>query len=317
MKSLKFKNNDLMPIIGLGTWKSATGEIYKAIRTAINLGYRHFDCAFIYMNEKEIGSALRDAIADGNVKREDLWVTSKLWNNEHEKDAVLPALQRRLDDFGLDYLDLYLMHWPVGTKRDVIYPKDGSEFMSLEKIPLSTTWAAMESCVEKGLTRHIGVSNFSIKKLKHLSANCTIKPEMNQVELHPLLQQNELLAYCKSEEIHLTAYSPLGSKDRIPEMKAANEPDMLSNYLVGNMASKYSCSPAQFLIAWAVHRGTAVIPKSTNPFRLQLNIESARIIIKEEDMIEMKSLDEHYRYVTGKFFEMPNSPYSVANLWDE
>ena len=317
MKSLNFKNNDQMPILGLGTWKSEKGEVYKAVQEAINIGYRHFDCAFIYMNEKEIGNALKDAVSSGDVKREELWITSKLWNNEHKKEDVMPALQRRLDDLGLDYLDLYLMHWPVANQADVVFASDASGFLSLEEAPLSETWAGLEACVAKGMTKHIGVSNYSVKKLKALSSGAKIKPEVNQIELHPLLQQKEMLNYCKTEGINLIAYSPLGSRDRTPEMKAANEPDMFENPMVNKLAIKYDCTPAQFLIAWAINRGTAVIPKSTNPERLKLNFEAAKIEINLEDMIQMESLDKHYRYVKGNFFELPGSPYTVKSLWDE
>lgn len=317
MKSLKFSNGDTMPILGLGTWKSQPGEVYKAVRSAINIGYRHFDCAFIYMNEKEIGKAFKDAFETGDVNRKNLWITSKLWNNEHRKEVVVPALQKRLDDLGLGYLDLYLMHWPVANKDDVIFPKSGDDFLSLEEAPLSETWLGLEDCLEKGMTRHIGVSNFSIKKLKHLSTNCKVKPEVNQIELHPLLHQNDMLEYCKAEGIHLTAYSPLGSRDRTPEMKAANEPDMFENPMVAALAEKYACTPAQLLLAWAVNRGTSVIPKSTNADRLKLNLEAAEIDISDADMTQMKALDKHFRYVTGRFFEISGSPYTVENLWDE
>ena len=317
MKSLQFKNGDKMPILGLGTWKSEPGEVYQAVREAIIIGYRHFDCAFIYMNEKEIGKSLNDAINEGDVTREALWITSKLWNNEHEATAVVPALQKRLDDLRLEYLDLYLMHWPVATKSEVVFAGKGDEFLSLDQAPISDTWKALESCMEKGQTKHIGVSNFSIKKLKDLSSKCQIKPEVNQIELHPLLHQKDMLAYCKTENINLTAYSPLGSRDRTPQMKAANEPNLFENTLVMTMAEKYNCTPAQFLIAWAINRGTSVIPKSTNADRLKLNFEAAEIAISSEDMSEMESLDKHFRYVTGGFFEMPDSPYTVENLWDE
>lgn len=317
MKSLQFKNKDLMPILGLGTWKLKTEEIYKTVRESINIGYRHFDCAFIYMNEKEIGSALKDAIDAGDVKREDLWITSKLWNSEHEKNVVVSALQRRLDDFGLDYLDLYLIHWPVATKRNVVFAREGSDFLNLEEIRLADTWAAMESCIEKGMTRHIGVSNFSIKKLTELLADCKIKPEVNQIELHPLFQHKKMLNYCSKKGMYITAYSPLGSRDRTPEMKATNEPDMFENPMVILMAEKYNCTPAQFLIAWAVNRGTAVIPKSTNPERLKLNFAATEIKISKKDLQQMESVNKHFRYVTGAFFEMSGSPYTVKNLWDE
>ena len=195
MKTLQFKNKDAMPIIGLGTWKSKKGEIYHAVRQAVKVGYRHFDCAAIYGNEQEIGQALKDSIASGEITRKDIWVTSKLWNNAHAKDQVSIALKKTLTDLCLEYLDLYLIHWPVCIKPGIQYPRTGSDFIPLDELPLEHTWEGMEACVNEGLSRHIGVSNTSIKKLTGLVETAGIKPEMNQVELHPFLQQNDMLAY--------------------------------------------------------------------------------------------------------------------------
>ena len=317
MKSWKFTNNDKMPLIGLGTWKSKTNEVYEAVRSAIKIGYRHIDCAHIYMNEGEIGTAIRDAIDEGDVKRNELWITSKLWNNCHGKGDVKPALEHTLSNLGLEYLDLYLIHWPVAHKSDVVFAQDGSGFLSLDEMPIIETWNAMEACVNDGLTRHIGVSNFSITKLKDLLSKCQIKPEVNQIELHPLLQQTEMLKFCRDHEILLTAYSPLGSRDRIPEMKAANEPDLFENPVIKSIAAKHSCTPAQAIIAWSVNRTTSVIPKSTNPDRLKQNFVAADIKLDDADMKKINALDKHFRFVNGKFFEMEGSPYTVRALWDE
>jgi alcohol dehydrogenase (NADP+) len=306
-----------MPALGLGTWKSEQGEVYQAIRDAIAIGYRHFDCAFIYENELEIGKALRDAMSAGEVKRSELWITSKLWNTHHEKGDVIEAIQGSLKAFGLDYLDLYLIHWPVAQKKDVIFPADAEGLMSLSERPLQTTWEGMEKAVEMGLARHIGVSNFSAKKLAHINQTAKIKIEVNQVELHPLLQQKKLLTFCKDNDIVLTAYSPLGSRDRIPQMKAENEPDMFENEKIISIAEAHSSSPAQILIAWAINRGTVVIPKSTNKERLQQNIDAAVIQLSAQEIEEINALDKHFRYVTGAFFALPKSDYTLNSLWDE
>ena len=213
MQTLEFKNNDQMPILGLGTWKAEPGVVGNAVREAIRIGYRHIDCAAIYGNEAEIGIALEGAIQEGLVTREELWVTSKLWNNAHAKEGVPIALKKTLADLRLDYLNLYLIHWPVATKPDVVFPRKADDFFSLAEMPLSETWAGMEDCVERGLVKHIGVSNFSINKIEELS-NSKTRPEVNQIELHPYLQQDDMLSYCSTTNIHLTAYSPLGSIDR-------------------------------------------------------------------------------------------------------
>lgn len=306
-----------MPALGLGTWKSEPGEVYKAIRTAISLGYRHFDCAYIYQNESEIGAALSDAIMTGEVNREELWITSKLWNTHHRKNEVSECLQITLKALQLDYLDLYLIHWPVAHQKDVIFPQDGSGLVSLKEIPLEETWSGMEEIKSSGLSKHIGVANFSAKKISQIHKSATQKIEVNQVELHPLLQQKELLDFCKKEEVILTAYSPLGSRDRIPQMKAEDEPDMFEIPAVKAIAEKHNCSPAQVLIAWAINRDTVVIPKSTNEARLKQNLEAASIELSSDEMNQMSQLDEHFRYVTGAFFALPGSDYTIQNLWDE
>lgn len=317
MKAYPLSNGDQMPALGLGTWKSEPGEVYKAIRTAISVGYKHFDCAYIYQNETEIGAALSDAIMTGEVNREELWITSKLWNTHHRKSDVKECLDITLKALQLDYLDLYLIHWPVAHQKDVIFPQEGNGLISLDEIPLEETWAGMEEIKEAGLAKHIGVSNFSAKKIAQVNQSDSQKIEVNQVELHPLLQQKDLLDFCKEEKVILTAYSPLGSRDRIPQMKAENEPDMFEIPAVQAIAENHNCSPAQVLIAWAVNRDTVVIPKSTNEARLKQNLEAANIKLSVEEMNQINQLDRHFRYVTGAFFALPGSDYTLANLWDE
>lgn len=315
MKTLEFKNKDTLDAIGLGTWKSEPGKVKEAVYTALKSGYTHIDCALVYGNEAEVGKALNKALNEGILTREDLWVTSKLWNNAHKSEDVIPALEQSLKDLQLDYLDLYLMHWPVAFKPDLEgFPQGDDDYLSLEEVPLIETWNAMLEAKRQGLVNHVGVSNFSVKKLKGLIDKTDDVPEMNQVELHPLLQQDDLLAFCHGHDIHLTAYSPLGSGDRSEEMKADDEPSMLENETINEIAQKHNCSPAQVLIAFHLHRDTAVIPKSTNPDRIKENLESAQIKFDDNDMQKLKSLDRHYRYVNGKFFEN-NSKYS--NIYDD
>ena len=305
-----------MPILGLGTWKSKPGEIYNAVREAIKIGYRHIDCAAIYGNEKEIGQALTDIIKDGEINRKDLWITSKLWNNAHQKDRVPEALQKTLKDLCLDYLDLYLIHWPVPLKPQVTYPRQGSDFFSPDELPLSETWAAMESCVSNGTVKHIGTSNFNMKKLGGLLETAAIRPELNQIELHPFLQQNDMRTYCKKSDILLTAYAPLGSGDRPATMKGKNEQSLLANPVILKIAEKNNYSPAQVLITWAMKRGTAVIPKSVNPDRLSENFKSITMELSNADMEALSQLDTGARYVRGDFWTMAGSPHTLENLWD-
>lgn len=316
MQNLTFANNDQMPILGLGTWKASPGEVGKALREAIRIGYRHIDCAAIYGNEAEIGKALDASMKAGEVTREELWITSKLWNNAHARDQVGDALKKTLHDLGLDYLDLYLIHWPVATKPDVIFPSKCDQFLSLAEAPLTETWAGMEACVQQGLTRHIGVSNFGIKNIERISQAATIKPEMNQVELHPYLHQNELLDYCRQHNIHLTAYSPLGSGDRPDSMKKSDELNLLDNPVVTRIAEAHAYTPAQVLLRWAIERETAVVPKSVNPRRLAENFMVTELSLSDQDMAELAKLDAGFRYVHGEFWTFEGSPYTLQGLWE-
>jgi alcohol dehydrogenase (NADP+) len=314
MQSLTFNNNDKMPTLGLGTWKAEPGEVGKAVQEAIRIGYRHIDCAAIYGNEAEIGKALKEVLQAGLVTRDELWITSKLWNNAHAREEVSIALKKTLADLCLDYLDLYLIHWPVATRPDVVFPGKGDDFLSLAEMPLSETWVGMEECVESGQAKHIGVSNFNIKNIEELS-NAKIRPEVNQIELHPYLQQEEMLSYCNVNNIYLTAYSPLGSFDRPDVMKGANEPSLIENPIVGKIAQAHGCSAAQVLLRWAIERGTSVIPKSTNPGRLAENLDAANLQLDNQEMSELAKLEMGFRYVNGEFWTMEGSPYTLEELW--
>lgn len=317
MKYLKFSNDDKMPALGLGTWKSAKGEVYTAVRKAIEIGYKHFDCAFIYGNEHEIGAAIADAINNNEVKREELWITSKLWNNRHRREDIQPAIEITLNDLKLDYLDLYLIHWPIAHKYDVSYPQNGSELVSLNEIPVTETWSGMIDLKAKNLTKHIGVSNFSIKKINKITSETGILPEVLQLESHPFLQQKEILEFANQNKIFLTAFCPLGSSDRPANRISEGEPKLFENKTIIDIATRTGFSPAQIMLAWAVNRGTSVIPKSVNPQRLKENLIAADIELSCADMDELNNLDQHYRYIKGDFWCLPGSDYTIENLWDE
>ncbi len=317
MQTLQFRNGDAMPALGLGTWQAEPGVVGAAVRAAVEAGYRHIDCAAIYGNEPEIGEALATCFAEGIVKRDDLWITSKLWNNRHAPDDVQPALEQTLSDLRIDALDLYLVHWPIALRKDVKLPGAPDDFVSLDEIPLADTWGAMERVVERGLTKHIGVSNFSVAKVRALVESASIAPEANQVELHPYLQQEPLVSYCRENGIAVTAYSPLGSPARPEGLKQDGEPVLLEDPVIGEIARSVGATPAQVLIRWAIERGTSVIPKSVRAERLRENLAAADLELGNDAMRAIAALDRHRRYIRGDTWTPEGAPYTLASLWDE
>ena len=316
MKHYELAAGTTMPALGLGTWKSDKNEVGPVIREAIRLGYRHFDCARAYMNEAEIGAAFQAAFADGDVTREELFVTSKLWNDAHRADDVRPALEKALADFQLDYLDLYLMHWPVALKPGTWFPQSPTDFLSLEEVPLVETWRAMETCQKAGLVKAIGVSNFTATKIDALADEAEVPISVNQVEAHPYLSQRELLERCAARGVHVTAYSPLGSPDRPDMLKKDDEPNLLAHPVIADIASNNSLSNAQVLLAWAVQRGTSVIPKSVNAERMQQNLDAAAVTLDDASLQAISDLDGPYRFIDGSFWAPEGSPYTLDSIWD-
>lgn len=311
MKDIQLNTERQMPIIGLGTWKSAPGEVYQAVRWALKLGYTHFDCASIYGNQAEIGQALHDAFKEDNLKRENLFITSKLWNDSHAPADVRPALEETLKDLQLEYLDLWLMHWPVAHKKGVDMPQSADDLISLNEIPLELTWAEMEKAYNDGLVKAIGTSNFGIKNLQQLIDKGQIAPAVNQVESHPYLQQNELLDFCRKNMIAMTAYSPLGSGDRA--QKHENEPRLLDEPVINQIAERLNATPAQIDLAWQMNRGVVVIPKSVHENHLKENMAAINIKLDENDMAEIAKLDRGYRFIDGQNFSFGD--YSAETIF--
>jgi len=318
MKYTELSDGTTLPSLGLGTWKSEKNEVYGAVKEAISLGYRHIDCAPAYENESEVGDAVASSIQQETVNRSNLWLTSKLWNNAHAPENVEPALKKSLKDLRLDYLDLFLIHWPVAIRANIFFPAGAGDFIPLSDIPTHETWQAMEECVKKGLVRQIGVCNFSIKKLQKL-IDKGATPAVNQIELHPYLQQNEMVRFCEKNSIVLTAYAPLGSADRPERLKKADEPSLISNQVIARIAEKHEITPGQTLLSWGMQRETVVIPKSVNPDRLKENLATTKLgsILDGEDMAAIAAVDLGYRYVDGSFWTPPKSPYTLKELWDE
>lgn len=287
---VKLNNGLEIPIFGLGTWKSKPGEVTIAVEAAIDAGYRHIDCAHVYQNEKEVGAGIKNRIGAGVVKREDLWITSKLWNTFHLPNLVEPALKQTLEDLGLEYLDLYLIHWPQAYKEGKdLFPADENGKTLYSDAPFTETWKAMEALVNKGLTKSIGVSNFNSQQLEQVLKICKIKPVTNQVECHPYLNQRKLSDFCKKNDVTITAYSPLGSPDR-PWAKPGDV-QLLEDEKLKKLAEKYKKTPAQILLRYQVDRGHIVIPKSVTKSRIEENIKIFDFKLSAEDIAYIDSFD--------------------------
>ncbi|XP_011314060.1 aldose reductase [Fopius arisanus] len=287
---IKFNNGNEAPIFGLGTWKSKPGEVTEAVKYAIEIGYRHIDGAHVYENEKEVGAGIKAKIDDGTVKREDLFIVSKVWCTYHKSDSVEKALKRTLSDLGLEYLDLYLIHWPFGFEEDgALFPTNSDQSFKLSDVDYLETWKGMENVLQKGLTKNIGVSNFNSEQIERLLKNCKVKPVTNQIEVHPYLTQKELSKFCNDRGITITAYSPLGSPDR-PWAKP-DDPKLLDDAKLVEMSKKYNKTPAQVVIRYQLDRGNLVIPKSVTKARILENSQVFDFKLSPEDIAYIDSFD--------------------------
>lgn len=287
---VKLNNGLEIPIFGLGTWKSKPGQVTQAVKDAIDIGYRHIDCAFIYGNEKEVGIAITDKISEGKVTRDDLFITSKLWNTFHKPDLVEDAFKESLSNLGLQYLDLYLIHWPLGYKEnDALFPTNDQKQIAFSFVDYIDTWKAMENLVEKGLIKSIGLSNFNKKQIERILSVAKILPVNNQVECHPYLNQKRLIEFCKSKNIAVTAYSPLGSPDR--PWAQPEDPKLLDDAKLKDVASKYGKTPAQVVLRYQVQRGVITIPKSVTKSRIEENFAIFDFELKPEDMSYIDTFD--------------------------
>jgi len=307
-----------MPAIGLGTFGSdhvTPRQVAEAVKGAAAAGYRHFDCASVYSNELEVGASLEE-IQQGGVKREELWITSKLWNDKHAEDDVIASCRKSLADLRLEYLDLYLIHWPfpnfhppgcdVTSRSADAKPYVHESYMR--------TWRKMEELVDLGLVRHIGTSNMTIPKLKLVLRDARIKPAVNEMELHPHFQQPELFQFVVEHGIQAIGYSPIGSPGRPERDRTAEDTSPVEDPVILKIARRHGLHPAVVCIKWAVQRGQTPIPFSINNYGANLaGVIAARLT--DEEMGEIAAIDRNCRLIKGQVF-LWKEGQTWEDLWD-
>ena len=295
-----------MPVIGLGLWKIDKSVVADVVVEAIRCGYRHLDSACDYGNEKEVGVGIARAIDEGLCTREDLWVTSKLWNTYHREEHVIMAMDQTLHDLGLDYLDLYMVHFPIALEfvpfetryppEWVFDPADDLPMMKPAAVPLQETWGAMESLVDSGLARHIGVCNYNIGLMRDTLSYARIAPAVLQVESHPYLTQETLMRFCREQDIAVTSFSPLGALSYL-ELEMANSGEsVLEQDVVKAIAKRVGKTAAQVVLRWGVQRGNAIIPKTIKPERLAENRALFDFELSANDMQQIGALNLNKRF---------------------
>jgi diketogulonate reductase-like aldo/keto reductase len=309
-----------MPAIGLGTFGSdhvTADEVAAAVQGAAEVGYRHFDCASVYRNEDRIGSALRE-IVSGGIPREQLWITGKLWNDKHSEADVIPSFRQSLADLQLDYLDMYLVHWPfpnfhppgcdVSSRSPDARPYIHANYMK--------TWRQMEKLVDLGLVRHIGTSNMTIPKLKLLLPDARIKPAVNEMEMHPHLQQSELFAFVRAHGIEPIAYSPIGSPGRPERDRTPDDTVDVEDPVIVAIAQRLGVHPAVVCVKWAAQRGATPIPFSVNPQNYLANLQGVvGPPLTDADMAAIAGIDKNCRLIKGQVF-LWKQDQTWEDLWD-
>ena len=292
--------------IGLGLWKIAKDQCAETVYSAIELGYRHLDSACDYGNEVEVGQGIARALADGLCARDELSVTSKLWNTYHSPEHVKPALEKILADLNLDYLDSFLIHFPIAqafVPFEARYPPEwfydpeaDNPTMKLAQVALSDTWHAMEELVHQGLVKRIGVCNYNSGLLHDLMSYATIKPAELQIESHPYLTQEPLIRLAKNYDMAVTAFSPFGALSYIELDMAGADESVLSQAIITEAARHHNKTPAQIVLRWGIQRGCSVITKTTKIQRLQENLDLFDFVLTDDEMSAISSLNQNRRF---------------------
>jgi len=309
-----------MPAIGFGTFGSdqaSAEQVAKAVCGAAMAGYRHFDCAAVYGNENRIGGAFADLFGAG-LRRKDVWITSKLWNDKHGENEVIPACRKSIADLRAGYLDMYLVHWPfpnfhppgctVDSRSQDAKPYIHENFMR--------TWRQMERLVDMGLAKHIGTSNMTVAKLKLLLRDARIKPGVNEMELHPHFQQTELFEFVRDNRIEPIGYCPLGSPNRPERDRTSEDSSPMDDPVIVRIARQHGVHPAAVCLKWAGQRGQTPIPFSTRSCNYVANLQSvANEPLSDEEMREIATIDRNCRLIKGQVF-LWKPGQSWEDLWD-
>jgi diketogulonate reductase-like aldo/keto reductase len=320
--SVTLRTGAKMPAVGFGTFGSDKVDaktMASCVREAVSLGYRHIDCARVYSNEAEIGAALEDILSSGMVRREDLWITSKVWNDMHGRGDVLLSCAQTLRDLGLDYLDLFLIHWPfpnhhapgcdVSARGHAAQPYIHENYMR--------TWRQMERLVKAGLVRHIGVSNMTEPKLRLLLRDAEIMPSCSEMELHPHFQQPEFFKLTKDSGTAVIGYCPIGSPNRPERDKTPEDTCDIEDPVIVEIARRLKVHPAVVCVKWAVQRGQVPIPLSTKRSNMRANLEaSITEPLTAAEMRKIASIDKNCRLIKGQVFLWKGSG-DWRDLWDE
>ncbi|ESN97994.1 hypothetical protein HELRODRAFT_101948 [Helobdella robusta] len=313
-----------MPAVGLGTWQAKPNEIGEAVVNAIRAGYKLIDCAPVYGNESEIGCAIKRCIEELKIiKREDLFVTSKLWSTKHNPQDVEPALKESLKNLKLDYLDLYLIHWPFALKTcDEVFPTNPDGSLSFVYVDYKETWKAMECCVRKGLVRNIGLSNFNSQQITEILNVATIEPVNLQIEIHPYLQQSKLVDFCRQHKMTVTSYSSFASPQKPWDDNKNGPINIFQEPILQKIAASHKKTVAQVVLRWLNERKIAVVPKSVTPSRILENNQIFDFCLTDEEMKQVSSLNRDLRVIIpivvdkdGKkinwFASSPQFPFNV------
>ena len=309
-----------IPAVGLGTFGSdhySASQIAEAVLGAAAIGYRHFDCAAVYGNEKEIGASLQRVVSSG-IAREEMWITSKLWNDKHAEEDVIPACRQTLRDLQVEYLDLYLIHWPFPNHHAPGVDVDSRDPHAVPYIheKYMKTWRQMEKLVKLGLVRHIGTSNMSIPKLKLLLRDAEIRPATNEMELHPHFQQPELFKFCLDHQLAPIGFAPIGSPTRPDRDRTPEDTVDIEDPVILRIADRLNVHPAVICIKWAVQRGQIPIPFAVLPEQYWANLKAATSEpLTTEEMQEIAGIDKNNRLIKGQVFLWERAK-DWQDLWD-